>query len=413
MKQNLTRGEKWLFASPLICLGFVGVAWLRQGVEPESLIVEGATTISSLEFSPDGRGLLVTFYKGAKAFNTGRIYDVESRSKICDLQEPPQLTNEPTNSPNDTPYGYFSWSSDGKNLVAHNYRKVAIWNTRTGLVQANYSYPSTTKYPRSLELRFSPDGKSLIGEGVPPAVYEMNTGRRLNRPNGAIMNEAQIELSENGQLLASFYVEKFRFVVMDTKTKRILWEPTLYGEFSFIWSGDLLFVHDSMNLTGEPRRLLVWNGRTRQKMPSPPPPLGADNHDATGGWRLNPRNKTIAYYQSFTPYNKPNVAVAYKSELIVWDFGASQVLWRRKFDYSLSNLLWSPDGSLFSVVLKTPSQEERIQVFDKTGKLVYEHKNVTRASWSPDSREMAVVINKKPFWTRNSVNYIEIHRVVK
>lgn len=88
------------------------------------------------------------------------------------------------------------------------------------------------------------------------------------------------------------------FKVVDYRTKRVLWEPPVVQVKKTQWNGDVLClsvsdIGDTDEIPSAVNHLLLWDGKTRTPLSTPPIPP-----DATiSGYSLRPDNSTITYSQ--------------------------------------------------------------------------------------------------------------------
>jgi hypothetical protein len=193
MKSNFTIGEKALIASPLILVAVGGFVWqltrtpsnssskqhLAEKPKKDKAIKIEVERVGYFEFSPDGKRLAAfvtdrptrmvappndaAAHNGATSSNeanpqnhvsaqqgAGFIYDLESETKITDVEMPASLLNT-------TVQGYRFvppiWSSDGRAIVASTEAnshfisgnmapiKVIIWDSQTGKVKGDHKSP--------------------------------------------------------------------------------------------------------------------------------------------------------------------------------------------------------------------------------------------------------------------------------
>ena len=404
MKKRLTLGEKWLFVSPFLCLAIAGLVWLWPKNDANSFVVSEAELMSAPQFSPDGRRLLVTFLNARTESWSSRVYDAKSFSEVSNLELPSAMAVKLANQPPIRNYRSFSWSGDGKSIVGNRSGRISVWDAQNGFLKTDFPYSPVKNNWRFEVVRFSPDDKTLVSNGIPPEIFEMETGRRLNQPDTSIPITNRALLSENGRWLAKLDVNSNRFQVSDYHTKRVLWKLAVNENARFVWSDDILCVQSNANFDSPParNRFLLWNASTRRQLTSPPVAFGVENNHFV----FSPDGRTLMYSDGQTRWNERR----FTGELVVWDYRAHRKLWRRELSSPIYTPKWSPDGKMLAVSSSTPEGHSDIQVFDLAGKLIYERKTATNASWSPDSKQLAFTLPTRLFLGRPYVNRVEIHR---
>jgi len=409
MKKRLTRGEKWLFASPLLFLVIAGVTWQWRKTTPFVVELPDAKYIAWLNFSPDSQRLVV-FANGLKVKRPlGRVFDLESLKKVCDMDMKSVGLIYPD-------FGPPAWSSDGKAIVSVATSdvtspvssKAVIWDGVTGTLKTQHVYPAGI----STLIRYAPDGKSYIGVGTPPPRFDAVTGKRLNHPYKNVKQGILARSNEKSGLCAIDGVGNSEFRVIDLKSSKVLWQPNLVTAVSFEWYNDVLAV----NAAGIPKSypefetgLLLWDGKTRQRLPTPPSTPDGE----VIGFSFNPAQSTIVYSQSHVKLaagGTTNAAQSY--ELVLWDYRANRVLWRYPTASLLSWLEWSPDGKRLAAQYGRDG-ESFVVVLGQNGQPQFERGSVSGSQfnyWSPDSKKLAIVMREKDNAANNLDNRLEIYR---
>jgi len=412
MKKRLTRGEKWLFASPLLLLVFAGAVWQWKelNIPSSEIIVRG--DVDRLEFSPDSRRLLVSHdsYTGLYA---QEVYDVATRERLSVLGQPSKW---PASSRVDS----LTWSGDGTRIVGSRRpvdkpvphpAAVAIWDAQNGGVEANHVFIQADNRWRFGEIKLSPDGKTLMGGGIPPLRYAAATGKPLNKPDASLDKNTFFQSSEELGLSVLFQ-HNFQpyqgFRVVNSKTKRVVWKPILSGPSGFVWSGDVLCVKDSPPPLISSRgatRLSLWNARTHQNLPAT---TVASNLNI-GTFAIHPKTNKLAYV-TYSPAEFE--AQRYGSKVVVKDYGTNRELWT--YDTSdrldMGSLQWSPDGKWLAAAGYYDSGC-LLYVFDQSGYVRVKRVPINfQIRWSPDSRRLATASLGRDESTKTFINKIEIHR---
>ncbi len=428
MKKRLTRGEKWLFASPLLFLAIAGVLWAWQKAAPLSLKLPDSETVWSMKFSPDGKRLVAFVAARQSDDSTIRVFDLESRSRLRDLSVVPT-------SSGDIRYLGPSWSPDGESVVA-NYvdtygrLRIAIWDADSGMVKADYPLPPSKFIGLGAYSLFSPDGKYLVGGGLHPAVLDAVTGSRVDSTDSASTQDSWSQLSQqvglwSGDDYKTWRKQKLgletvrenggnrfkdvRVWVVDAKTKRTVWKPKLRKLNTFMWENEILAVldypnykwdatklfnidEDERNKLKQQARLYLWDGKTRKQLPSPPILPIAGIRD----FKFHPDGKSIGYCtytETWDEGTHPNSS----NELVWWDYRENRVRMRIPLREHVSGLQWSPKGKWLIAYGPSINQNRNYSyqfsmwVFDQTGKLRYSRDTQNNTyHWSPDEKQLAI-----------------------
>jgi len=410
MKKALTSGEKWLFATPISLLFIANVAAQPQKSAPVSLDISPSIEVRAMEFSPEGKRLAAFLYDTVKRRDFGVVYNLATRSQICELAAPPSLSKGEGNY-----YQSPVWSPDGTRIAAFansnssRLNKIAIWDAVSGANKSDYLYPITVPSGLNANIHYSPDGKQLIDAELPPTVYDVASGKRVKTPFAGIYAGMGVrQLGARNLKLGLFAVysrlglaptqsKDNRVRIIDTKTKKVVWETKIEVLLGSEWFGDVLCVKGNTQksgwqLTGKPL-LLLWDGKARHPLPSPPLSKGI------GDVSFNPDKSTLAYIN--VTKNTTSLTTLPDNELVAYDYRKTRVLWRYHRPNSFSTAEWSPDGKRLVTVNIDRTGQNSVSVFDKSGKPQFESipaSSLTR--WSSDSKQLATV----------QVRRIEIHR---
>ncbi|RYG67389.1 hypothetical protein EON80_13675 [bacterium] len=283
--------------------------------------------------------------------------------------------------------------SKGSRSYRHNFiGKFAIWSSRSGALQGNYLYaPEDEDSMGGVE--FSRDGKTLIGTGTPPSLFDAKTGRRLKVFKTASPRDSESKPGPQWKDLEVINRDDRPLQIIDRKTKRMQWSMERAWISRLQWHGNILAVmlggsarDRSGNHFGiESSRLLLWDSRKRALLPSPP----TSGQDAFDEIDFHSDSHTLLY-------NINNLSKQ-SSELVAWDYHQNRVLWRFKSSSFSGRAQWSPDGKWASMEIGafTNPTSFDILVFDRAGKL----HQATKASkpvyyWSPDSSRIASLWEK-------------------
>jgi len=415
MKKRLTRGEKLLFASPLLFLALAGVVWLRPPMLPDALVLPDSHSVNRMNFSPDGKRLMALFQAPSATVPFGRVYDVESASVVSVLETPRSVINASNPWAMAQRYAWLDWSSDGTRVAANTFgdrmksNRIAIWSADSGKLEGDYLYPPNKDTDKDGPLRFSTDGKTMIGEKNSRPVFEVATGKILKKaellPNRN--GNSRARLSAVNQQLGLGVVGNFN--VVDSKTKRVVWSMPVANLINYNWSGDVLYIHhytqyDNSSQPAIQQDLTLWDGRTRQILPSPPIRSG----DVNLNLAFHPDGKTLVYSNGHATQNW--LGKGFAGELVMWNYRENRILWRSKVSEVMGNLEWSPDGKwLATMAGHAPNIVCR--VFDQNGNLRLKDKKVSyQYCFSPDSKKLANCIVEADEAT-NPKSHVEIHRL--
>ncbi|RYG64257.1 hypothetical protein EON80_19545, partial [bacterium] len=416
MKRAWSRAEKLLLLSPLTIIGLAGGVWAWQKSLPQSIEFPEIDRFDSFLISPDGQKLAVFFKDQKKFLLTGQVYEVESGAKICDLTPPPLNSKRIGARQPYITYHSKSWSPDGTRIVAAyedetygpnqipvlpelrslgqpSFRnnmvgKFAIWNASNGVLQGNYPYAPITE-DSSSEVRFTKDGKKIIGYGKPPARFDANTGQRTETFQTNYRLGRYSAPNDELGLLAIMSEDKSRLQVVDRKTKRVVWNWRGNRVARLIWGEHVLAIIDAeqpkRNQAWIKGRLILWDGKNHKLLPTPPESSATSYdfpHFSADGHSLLIRNT-----------GDPRTFRSADTALLLWDYRQNRVMWQYRAEGYLGIPQWSPNGQWISVVAPvTLKTNQRLLVFDRAGKLHLETSiQGDRPVWSPDSRRIAIV----------------------
>ena len=392
-----------------------------------------------MEFSPDGKRMLVSFQSPKTMLQVSRIYDLEAHSQICELETPPALATIWGMRSRGGFFHHFTWSGDGTSILGNSQTRIAVWNSMSGLVTtawdrasglatAAYKYPPKSKLWIRDAVRYSPDGKTLVDSGVPSHRFDRATGQLLSKPESRVQwrpystvnaelgfgtafnsknHRVQAIDSKTNKAITRFQSTRF-FQVIDHTTRKVVWEAPIPRHGSNKWGGNILgVVDDGERIVPARERLLLWDGKTRRQLLSPP--IQPDTH--IRDFAFSPDNRRLAYldYDEYNPLRP--LKTRFQGELVVWDYGANRIVWRKATTEYHTGLQWSPDGKWLSMSVFNNSTPTRIQVFDQSGELRYERENAARLCWSSDSKQLAInVIGVRDTAKIIFSSYLEIHR---
>jgi WD40 repeat protein len=335
MKER-ARARDTLLATPLLLIFFVGCVWLLryQSRNSHQILVREAPTW--LVFSPDGKRIGAFKKRAQDDRAIGSIYDTNTRTKICDVK------GSPADFGSNDPINYYppSWSPDGQQIIA-GYRdyevgdyiiknphgniysegkdlaneigKIGVWDARSGQLRRALTYAPHDELSYSGEVKFSSDGKKLIGKGAPPSLFDSATGRRLNRFQGSFKQTCEGKINESLGQVALRSLDRSALQVFDLKSGRVLWQlkPSFYSLFQ--WQGDMLTVVDigdaTIRATKGHASIVIWDGANRK--PIPLPQIRLPHY--TSQISFNPDKKTLAYISKM-----PNVRKSKDFQLTVW-----------------------------------------------------------------------------------------------
>lgn len=393
-KRPWTRAEKSLFLVPFLILLGAGAVW-RQQRASKWIELPHLTLIHYLQFSPDSRHLIVVGIDKVTNAERGAIFEAATRSKICDLQSPPRLQG----------YGYPSWSPDGTQVVAgysdgstgtlktktanamqpNPTDKIALWNARSGRLIARWPYAPRNEDSHS-NVYFSGDGRKLIGDGQPPALFDARSGARLRRFKASSGSKGSGNFNSTQDLVAIQSVSGTKFEVREVATSRVLWQPKVRSASGSIWTqNNVLGVYDF-----GPKRLLLWDGNTHRILPSPPSTnvfefSFANNAPLVAVAEVEWRNIALS-----------NVDVK-RADVLVWNYSTQRTVWSRKMEGRLFNLGWSPNGKWLAVIEENTIEENpagsQVWIFNARGEVHFQQLRKNRVwalRWAPDSKQLAI-----------------------
>ncbi len=223
-----------------------------DGGEPLELLPSSSAngTITSLEFSPDGRLLAAAIQSGFQADYSLRLWDAQ--------------TGRPVESPLRARAQSVSFSPDGKTLVAGMDNGLELLETASGEREV-----LSLKGLQGRQARFSPDGRTIaapVGLEGDVALLSAGSGERIGTlATGELEYVRGVEFSPDGQILAGGDVGG-NVVLWDLATERPLGPPFTTGREStaehlaFSPDGNLLAASDSF------ARLHLWDVDLRRSL---------------------------------------------------------------------------------------------------------------------------------------------------
>lgn len=397
-KRKWTRGEKGLVGVPALLFAAVGLVLWRQVSVPPTIRLPDAETnhpsndpvVRSLDFSPDGRRLVVVYWNNSSNFQNA-IFDTRTCVQVGALQFPTAF-----------PDTRLDWSPDGSRIVgAYNMGggrvktkagttkfnskfsfNVAMWSAATCNLMWTAPYAPAPQDSAVSQLRFSADGRVIVGEGRPLALLDAATGAQLGLAASHFKSAGWSWLNRDRTLLAQNNGDATQIQVREARTGRVLWNPKVGRAGIFYWSpSDVLAISDFHGTND--RRLLLWDGQTRRPLPAPP-----TRHAAR--FIVNPRKSWVAI--SEITYAGADGQTAQSSSLWVWNYATQKTVWRAPMrGFVFCN--WSPNGRyLASAETENAEHEATLRIFDAKGALqreLYEDA-VDFLVWAPDSKQLAV-----------------------
>lgn len=336
---------------------------LRTGKERSRLKGAGHFVLTAA-FSPDGKYVAV----GCQHHHL----------LLCDLATGKEIRRYPT----DAFFASIAFSPDGKQLAAASGEgTIRLWETATGRVLPASADPNIDSVR---VVRFSTDGRRLIGIAAMPIAWEPTTGREIHR-FCKTADDHRIVLSPDESLLADadFKETEGTIVLRDAKTGKEL--CALKGHEKGIWgvafspSGRRLA---SSSYDGTIRVWEVENGRQLRKL--------------TGG---DLRTMRLAFSPDEHWLASASEARGPRGyEVMLWDLttGREKMRFAMVQDNSAHQLAFSPDSRLLAAVGGERRRHDpgEVEVWDVTGdrpRRSFEgHKSrVGSVVFSPDNRVLA------------------------
>jgi WD40 repeat protein len=228
--------------------GEISIWDLRTGKERHRLQGAGGHVLSAA-FSPDGKYVAV-----------GCQHD---HLLLFDLATGKEVRRYPT----DAFFASIAFSSDGKMIAAASgVGTIRLWETATGRVLPASADPLLDSIH---ELRFSGDGRRLLGHAGIHLAWDVHTGRELRRFPKVSDRPWPAALAPDESLLATADSDG-TIRLWDATTGREI--RTLKGHDKWVWR--MVFAPDGRRLisTGEDASTRVWdvaNGREIHKIASP------------------------------------------------------------------------------------------------------------------------------------------------
>jgi dipeptidyl aminopeptidase/acylaminoacyl peptidase len=381
-KRPWTRAEKLLFLAPLLIACASAGVWWRQSTTPQiSVDAPSIAFVASAQFSPDGNRLLVVS-NDKKTMRYGcAVYDVETRSKICDLQSPPSLSTGPNYGVSDEP----RWSPDGTRIVnGHSTGpQIGVWNAQSGILQSSWLYSTADTLDYGCLASFSRDGNQIIGHGIPITIFNARSGAALRRFH-SIGGHAWLNATQT--LIAVTNARYDSLKVHETKSGRLLWQCQLQQLGDVQWSKNdvLVFQHQQKTtpdshvplLTHVP--LVLWDSKSRKNLPS------MQKINARSFW-LHPNAPMVAV-------NSYGSNEAEDGSISVWDYHRNEVVWNHDVKKIVRALAWAPNGKHLAV-LEEDDNSRLLQIFNLQGQMTQEMEldiGLNSLDWSSNSKQLAI-----------------------
>ncbi len=281
--------------------------------------------------------------------------------------------------PSDAYFGAISFSSDGKRLAASSgIGTIRMWETATGRVLPGSADPFLDA---AYDLRFSRDGRRLLGRAGIHFAWETSSGRELRRFPRVSDRYWTATLSPDESLIAT--ADKDTVRLWDAKEGHAIRAFTSNDK----WIRHLVFTPDGHRLvsTGSGGVLHVWDvasGKELRTMPCVP---------STTAVEISPNSRWLAVATG-------QLKVGKSYEVILWDLATGEE--KRRFSMiqnnSANRLTFSADGDLLVAVGggRGISNEGEVQVWDLTDnkqrRSLQGHKSrVFSVAISPDNRMLA------------------------
>ena len=214
---------------------------LRDAVtcQPIKTFTKRAAGVGGIIFSPDGR-ILAAHSPGIS------IWDMRSGHEICSI---PDLT-----------WSYHAFSADGDRLAGVTYSR--DWIELFKDVKTNPRRVLLVKSEdKELRLAFSPDGKTLAGDGAerPVSFWDTTSGRKLAEFPGTAGSVECMAFTTGGQsLIFASQDGRVRSWHFDKRTEQV---PQLAGHQREVWA--LAYTPDGATLlsAGDDHSIKLWDSR--------------------------------------------------------------------------------------------------------------------------------------------------------
>lgn len=409
IKSPMKRKQPWaldeklmVFGPTLFIVGLGAVSWRDSRTKIIALPVmmnhgnanDGIHDISKIEFSPDSQRL-VAVYQGQTG-GVATVFDAQTRERLADLQIPPVAAGSRAVSSviqdacwtldgayiagiyDDGSVGPTKIPTDDANKFRFNMQHhIATWSATSGNLIWTQPY-AVTSYDSYAKLQYSSNGKTLIGQGTPAVLFDAATGAPLTPADDSAPTG---EFNFDGSLLAVTRKADKVLEVRDVKTRRVLWQPKIKRPFPQWSKNNVLGVFDYR--AKNDARLLLWDGKTRRALPTPPAHYVTD-------FALHPRRLLVAFAEvKLTKSPSPKIE---SSVLRVWDAATQKELWHRPMTGEI-NLSWSPDGRWLCAVERAGVYPQAtLWIFDAQGAVQsrFSRGAVGLVEWSPNSKTLAI-----------------------
>ena len=355
-----------------------------------------SSSVSALEFSPDGRRLAVV-YQDRNNENRVTLFDVATLQPNGELRFPSSF-------PGFAP----AWSPDGKQIAGiyntapipvavvpgkrAQYRystEAALWDATSGQLIWRVPYAPPTENAFARHIAYSPDGRTLAGQGNRLVMLDAQTGAPIRSFNTSFKPAGQSLFNSDQTLFAATNRRRNQLEVRDATTNKVLWKTRASSLLPWAWSqNNVLGTRDyhgaNYNL------LLLWDGKTRRALPAPP------TRNALN-FALHPSKPWVAianvkFKSTKTPIKDRRDEVVTGSELWVWNYATQKTVWRHAMSERFY-LDWSPDGTRLLAMENSGLEATTFQIFDAAGALKqkFVRDNISFTPWAPNSQTLAIV----------------------